>query len=226
MTIKFSIIVVDYDGSVNREYMQRAIQSVLLQTLDKSLYEIILLHDGPKNTPYEEELSSQEISQLSEIVISEKRENNWGHNLRDLGIKMAKGEYIIHLNADNILYPHALERLKYHADKEYPPIFDKEGLIKNKNDILIFSIYMMGIVFCNGVFSRRPGQEKDYSVILTGMPTKFRNIDCMQLVMKRELWLENDGWYDISRNSDGIMYPKFVEQYGARYVAELLGEHW
>jgi len=211
MTIKFSIIVVDYDGSVNRKYMQRAIQSALFQTLDE---------------PYEQELNEEEIPRLSNIVVSEQRENNWGHNLRNLGIKMAKGEYIIHLNADNILYPHALERLEYHANKAYPPIFDKHGDIKNKNDILIFSIYMMGVVFCNGGFSRRPGQEKDYSVILTGMPTKFRNIDCMQLVMKRELWLENNGWYDISRNSDGIMYPKFVEKYGARYVAELLGEHW
>jgi len=166
------------------------------------------------------------MSQIDHIFISEKRANNWGHNLRDKGIEIAKGEYIIHLNADNILYPHALERLNYHSEKQIAPIFDNEGSIKNKNDILIFCLYMMGVVFCNGGFSRRPGQEEDYSIILTGMPTKFRNIDCMQLVMKRQLWVDAGGWYDKSRNSDGIMYPKFVEKFGARYISELLGEHW
>jgi len=226
MNIRFSIIVVDYDGSVKREYMQRAIQSALLQTIDSSSYEIILLHDGPKKRPYEQELSPEELKSVNHVYISPERQNNWGHDLRDIGIRMAKGEYIIHLNADNILYPHALERLQYHADKELPPIYSQSGAIKNNNDILIFCLYMMGVVFCDGGFSRRPGQEQDYSIILTGMPTKFRNIDCMQLVMKRQKWLEVGGWYDKSRNSDGIMYPEFTQQFGARYIAELLGEHW
>jgi len=226
MSTRFSILIVDYDGSVNRQYMQRAVQSVLSQSIDKSNYEIILLHDGPKQEAYEKELSAEQLQLVDQIIITEQRHNDWGHTLRDQGIRQAKGEYIIHLNADNILYPHALERLAYHADKDFPPIFDNAGAVKNNNDILIFSVYMMGVVFCNGGFSRRPGQEHDYSVILTGMPTKYRNIDCMQLVMKREKWLEQNGWYDKSRNSDGIMYPKFAEQYGARYIPELLGEHW
>ncbi len=226
MSIRFSIIVVDYDQSVKREYMQRAIRSIMQQSLDSSQIEIILLHDGPKENAYQEELEEEEYQSIGSIIITDERFNDWGHSLRDMGINKAKGEYIIHLNADNVLYPEALTRLAYHADKDYPPIFDASGNIKNNNDILIFCLYMKGVVFCNGGFSRRPGQEDTYSVILTGMPTKFRNIDCMQLVMKRECWLKENGWHNRSRNSDGIMYPEFTQKYGARYIAELLGEHW
>ena len=226
MSIRFSIIVVDYDQSVKRRYLRRAIRSIMNQTIDTSEIEILLFHDGPKQADYSKELDVEELNAIHSITITEQRFNNWGHSQRNMGIEQATGEYIVHLNADNLLYPNALERLLYHADKTYPPIFDAAGNIKNSNDILIFCLSMKGVVFCNGGFSRRPGEEDSYAVILTGIPTKFRNIDCMQLVMKRQCWLQENGWHNLSRNSDGIMYPEFVKKYGARYVPEILGEHW
>jgi len=220
----FSIIMVDYDQSVNRDYMRRAIQCLMTQTYQA--FELILLHDGPKEKEYCDELSQEQFEFIDQIIVTEERFNNWGHTLRDMGIRAAKGDYIIHFNADNVLFPHALERLAFHANQELPPIYDKNGVIKNENSILIFSIYMRGVVFCNGGYSRRVGEEDTYSTILTGIPTRFRNIDCMQLVMTRDCWLSEGGWYDKSRNSDGMMYPDLVTKYGARYIAELLGEHW
>lgn len=221
---KFSIIIIDYDQSVDRGYMQRAIQCLMVQTFSE--FEIILLHDGPKEKAYEEELNKEQLEFIDQIIITEERYNNWGHTLRDMGIKSAKGEFIIHFNADNVLFPHALERLAHFSDQTLPPIYDKLGNIKNDNTILIFSIYMRGVVFCNGGYSRRVGEEDTYSTIMTGIPTRYGNIDCMQLVMKREYWLKENGWYDKSRNSDGEMYPELVKKYGARYIPELLGEHW
>ena len=220
----FSIIMVDYDQSVNRDYMRRAIQCLMVQTFQK--FEVIVLHDGPKSTPYEEELNQDQFNFIDKIIVTEQRFNNWGHTLRDMGIREAKGGYIVHFNADNVLFPHALERFAFYANQELPPIYDKQGQVKNDNTILIFSIYMRGVVFCNGGYSRRVGEEEKYSTIMTGIPTRFRNIDCMQLVMKRECWLAENGWYDKSRNSDGIMYPDLVAKYGARYIPEVLGEHW
>lgn len=224
LTPKFSIIMVDYDQTVDRDYMRRAIQCLMVQTFTQ--FELILLHDGPKNTSYNDELNQQQFDFIDQIIVTEQRFNNWGHTLRDMGIRAAKGDYIIHFNADNVLFPHTLERFAFYADQNLPPIYDKHGVIKNDNTILIFSIYMRGVVYCNGGYSRRVGQEDTYSTIMTGIPTRFRNIDCMQLVMKRECWLAEDGWYDKSRNSDGIMYPDLVKKYGARYIPEVLGEHW
>lgn len=220
----FSIIMIDYDQSVERDYMRRAINCLMSQTYQS--FEIILLHDGPKEHDYSKELSKAQLEFIDQIIITDERLNNWGHSQRDMGIRAAKGDYIIHFNADNVLFPHALERLAFHATQELPPIYDTSGEIKNDNSILIFSIYMRGVVFCNGGYSRRVGQEDTYSTIMTGIPTRYGNIDCMQLVMKRECWLKENGWYDKSRNSDGVMYPDLVKKYGARYLAELLGEHW
>ena len=221
---RFSIVMVDYENSVNRDHMRRAIDSIAKQSCQE--FELLLYHDGPKKVPYEQELSSTQLSLATHIYISEKRHNNWGHTLRDQGIRKAKGDYIIHLNADNLMYPDMLERLAVHADSHLETLYDHHGNIKNGNDILIFCIQMRGVIFYNGGYTRRIGEEDKYSVIMTGIPTKFRNIDCMQLVMKRELWLAEGGWHDKSRNSDGNMYPHFVEKYGARYIPEILGEHW
>jgi hypothetical protein len=53
-----------------------------------------------------------------------------------------------------------------------------------------------------------------------------RNIDCMQLVMKRELWLAEGGWRDKSERGDGEMYQQFTQKYGYRQVGPVLGEHF
>jgi len=220
----FSIIMIDYDQSVNRDYMRRAIDCLMVQTNQN--FELILLHDGPKAHSYKNELNEQQLNFIDQVIVTDQRFNDWGHTLRDMGIRAAKGDYIVHFNADNVLFPHALERLAFHADQSLAPIYDSSGVIKNDNSILIFSIYMRGVVYCNGGYSRRVGEEDTYATIMTGIPTRFRNIDCMQLVMRRQCWLKEGGWHDKSRNSDGMMYPDFVNKYGARYLPELLGEHW
>jgi hypothetical protein len=61
--------------------------------------------------------------------------------------------------------------------------------------------------------------------ILTGSPAIKHNIDCMQLVMKKDIWVKEGGWKDKTEQSDGNMYPYFVKKYGARYCYDILGEH-
>ena len=118
----FSIIMIDYDQSVERDYMRRAINCLMSQTYQS--FEIILLHDGPKEHDYSKELSKAQLEFIDQIIITDERLNNWGHSQRDMGIRAAKGDYIIHFNADNVLFPHALERLAFHATQELPPIYD------------------------------------------------------------------------------------------------------
>jgi hypothetical protein len=53
----------------------------------------------------------------------------------------------------------------------------------------------------------------------------LNNIDCMQLVMKRQLWLNEGGWFDKTPDGDGRMYQEFCAKYGYRTCGEVLGEH-
>src|ERR1043165_2007520 len=95
----FSIVCVHYQGTVTRDIYLRGVNSILSQTFTD--YELLVYHDGPLLDP--------DAPTPIPIRCTEMRHNDWGHSLRDRGIREAKGDYIVHFNADNVLYPHALE---------------------------------------------------------------------------------------------------------------------
>jgi len=219
MNPKFSIIVPHYDGVISDEQFLQGMNSLVNQTYRD--FEILVYHDGPISRP----IPNIDFPNVK-IKVTEKRFNDWGHSLRDMGIREAQGEYILHFNPDNILYKNALESIFKQSQKQY--FYNKDGIeyiYPLPNDIIIFPILMRGVQ-SNGVglWRNKKNAEKDY-MIFTGYPPLKYNIDCMQLVMKRSLWIENDGWKDKSEDSDGNMYEPFVQKYKARYCSEVLGEH-
>jgi hypothetical protein len=61
---------------------------------------------------------------------------------------------------------------------------------------------------------------------LSGYPCIMKNIDCMQFVMRRELWLREGGWHiKLAQAADGLLFQDFVKKYGVRYVVGPLAEH-
>jgi glycosyltransferase involved in cell wall biosynthesis len=241
---RFSVIVPHFDQSIPDDVFCRGIQCLLDQTYKN--FEVLIYHDGPVSRPIPE--IYKQLNNV-ELIITPVRENNWGHGNRDKGIRKASGEYIIHFNPDNILYNNALEEINKIIEKsfkEYPSlIFDKKlnksiGLCNSDkdfdfsrikligtNNIVIFPIYMKGHLRygIRALYSVRDKSLINHKHIFTGDPAIRYNIDCIQLVMKKELWMEHGGWYDKSAESDGIMYEKFVNIYGARYCDKILGEH-
>jgi hypothetical protein len=69
-------------------------------------------------------------------------------------------------------------------------------------------------------------KNPEWALLLTGNPPRMGYIDAMQLVMRRELWLAEGGWYDKSNCGDGLMYQKFSAKYGYRSIEHVLGEHF
>jgi hypothetical protein len=208
-TPKFSIICPHYQPSIPSNIFWRGMECLLNQTFTD--FEVLVYHDGPKVRDDKFPNDSR-----FHFTYTEERKNDWGHSNRDRGIREAKGEYIIHFNPDNILYPNALSSLDL-ASK------DKIQTVEN-NNIIIFAIWMKGMV-SNGKFLTRTYDPNRSHLMIGYPPTKY-NIDAMQLVMKKKSWLNFGGWYDKSESSDGNMYPRFVSSLGARYVYEVLGEHW
>jgi glycosyltransferase involved in cell wall biosynthesis len=195
---RFSVIIPHYQGSIDHDTFLRGVNSILNQTCKD--YEIICIHDGPLLTKEEFPV---------EVICTQKRYNNWGHSLRDWGIRKAEGEYIIHFNPDNILTPNALEILSSYSD-----------------DILIFEVDMMGMEECpQGRFYSDP-RDLSKKITITGNPVAYGNIDCMQLVMKRKKWYSLGGWYDKSEQSDFAIYTKATKECAPTYVPHVLGEHY
>jgi hypothetical protein len=158
------------------------------------------------------------------VVETERQFKDWGNSLRDKGIREASGEYIIHFNVDNYLYPNALEEISKEIDRPCR-LFDQNGDAKDTNDIIIYPVIYRGWQVNSGIpylLKDRP----DLFTIFTGVPPVVGNIDSMQLVMRRDLWVREGGYYDKSPNGDGIMYEQFAKKYGYRTVGMVLGEHW
>jgi len=94
---KVSVIIPCYNHG---KYIDEAIASVE-QTADKSLYEIIIINDGSTDPFTNQRL--QELHSLGYQVIFQ--ENGGLSAARNMGISLAKGKYILPLDADNKIRP-------------------------------------------------------------------------------------------------------------------------
>jgi hypothetical protein len=210
---KFSIVVPHYQGTVTHKQFCRGVNSILAQTCGG--YEILCYHDGPLLDP--------RLPFPVPVRPTEVRHNDFGHSLRDRGIREATGEYVLFFNPDNLLYPTALELIG-RTLAEPALIFDEEGRCLDRPDVVIFPILMRGVKVAHKRLCRFP--DPAIYTIFTGVPVRRHNIDCMQFVMRRELWVAEGGWADKSHDGDGIMYERLAAKYGYRTVPEVLGEHW
>jgi glycosyltransferase involved in cell wall biosynthesis len=229
MSYRYSVIVPHYDGSIDDSMFTRGINCWLNQSSQD--FEILIYHDGPVSRPIPDVY--KKFGDRCRLIVTEVRENDFGHSNRDIGIRAATGDYIIHFNPDNVVYPELLKELSKCIDNNYFPKFTTmDGQVFASNNIVIFPIHMIGH-FRFGIkslearrFAPSHSPCPDYKMIFNGDPCVFGNIDCLQLVMKRELWLAYGGWYDKRMFGDGVMYERFVSEHGARYLSSVLGEHW
>lgn len=213
---KFSIIIPYYQGLVSDEEFFKCIECLVNQSFKN--FEVLIYHDGQLLR----QLGVGTYFNMSKLkgnfYIYKKRFNDWGHSLRDIGIKEASGEYIIHLNADNIMY-NCLQELN-------------DFIIKNPSKIYICGLMMGGWNCQKRGDTILISKSKTFTTpfYLKGIP-EFQSIDVMQLIMKKSLWLKYNGWYDKSKNSDGVMYERFCKENDYKFVkikgkSLIIGEHW
>lgn len=89
------------------EFLREAVESVIKQTYQH--WECIIVNDGsPDNTS---EVAQALIQEFSERNISLIKIHNSGPSMaRNKGIEKSKGDYILPMDSDDALFPHALER--------------------------------------------------------------------------------------------------------------------
>ena len=102
----FSIVIPVYNAE---GYLDTCINSILSQNFKD--YEIILINDGSKDS------SGEIIDLLStnySFILSLHQENNGPSSARNLGIRNARGTYVLFVDADDNLKPNALDILYKH----------------------------------------------------------------------------------------------------------------
>lgn len=219
---KFSIIGTHYDKAISDEGMMQCLESVDNQTCQD--FEILLYHDGPLSRPLP---SFDHLKNKPVFKATKKRYNDWGHSLRDLGIKEAQGEWIIHLSIDNTMFETALEDLvnsmkineDFARESDYPPE------TKKSFDIIIAPIIMEGCIRRPVDLALTRTKNPEHKLIFEGIPPKVNNVDLFQFVAKRDLWVREGGWYDKRETGDGYMIEELTQKYGCTYCNNIIGIH-
>lgn len=102
------------------------VQSWINQSANNWLLTVI--HDGPDNE-FDEIMARYKSEAPAQIdyFCTEKRYNDFGHTLRELGILRARGDYLLLTNADNYFVPKTLEYLN-------------EEITKKESDLILFDM--------------------------------------------------------------------------------------
>ncbi len=144
---KISVIIRSYNSE---DFVGNAIQSALGQSLDKKLYEIIVVDDGSSDGT----VSILEKNKRNLIII--KQPHMGPVKALNTGLKKAKGGYIIVLDSDDTFKKNILEKLYFAVKKGKNTKFSycdyKEITVNKKNKIVslranIFNSVAGGIMF-------------------------------------------------------------------------------
>ncbi|HFR4188069.1 CDP-glycerol glycerophosphotransferase family protein [Bacillus cereus] len=168
-TKKISIIVPMYNVE---DYIEQTIHSLLNQTHQN--IEIILVDDA--STDRTTEISSLYAAKYKNIVLSKQLENKGVSAARNIGLKLAKGDYISFVDSDDILTPDALE-IMYQIS------------VKNDGDLIIghyetFTTTNLISQNYNNNFSNPP---QEYQLFVDKNPELFSHVYSWGKLYKREL---------------------------------------
>ena len=104
---KIHVIAVAYEKF---DFVKTFVQSMLNQS--KKDWILTVIHDGP-NKEFDQIMESYKKILPNNINFenTSKRYNDYGHSLREMGLKNILGDYVLLTNADNYFVPGAIEIL-------------------------------------------------------------------------------------------------------------------
>lgn len=110
---KVSVIVPVYNVE---KYLRGCLDSLLMQTIDQDQMEVLLINDGSTDGSYD---ICKEYAEYFPVFKLFSKENEGVSETRNYGIKMAKGKYIMYLDADDTYSPQTIKAVTNYFDKIY-----------------------------------------------------------------------------------------------------------
>lgn len=103
-----SVIIPTYKP---QEYLWECLDSLVNQTLDKSMFEVILVLNGC-GEPWKRMIEEYITARLSDIIVNFIHTKHGGvSNARNLALDVAKGEYVTFIDDDDYISPTYLEEM-------------------------------------------------------------------------------------------------------------------
>ena len=94
-------------------YFKECLDSVFSQDLDSGSYEVILVDDG--STDGSGALCDETAAKHKNVKVVHQDNSGYASRPRNVGLDIARGEYVFFADADDNLYPHALSKMLDHA---------------------------------------------------------------------------------------------------------------
>lgn len=155
----FSVIIDAFNYGV---YIEDAIRSVLSQTLDKKLYEVIVVDDGSTDD------TRKRVEKYFPDIIYHYKNNGGQASAFNAGIAIARGEFIAFLDADDYWKADKLATVleKFESDSEIGVVYHTLAVIdKSGNRIETFPKWFDQII------SDKPVQNYDNWLTVNGSAT-------------------------------------------------------
>lgn len=111
---KISIVVPTFNNS--QENLDRIIKSFDNQTMNQSEFEVIFVDDGSDDFQAFKRLK-EKTQNRSNYVVHRIAPSGWASRPRNVGIKLARGEYIFFCDDDDTIFPKALELMYNFANE-------------------------------------------------------------------------------------------------------------
>lgn len=161
-----SYIVPVYNSA---KYLPRCLDSLYLQDISESDFEVIIINDGsPDNA---EEVCNTYIKANDNIVYVKQKNQGQG-SARNKGLNLAKGKYVMFVDSDDLLYSHKVKevleqalnkntdilRFRIDGEEKNGSIAVEEfgctcsGMVESGEELLLRGLNMGSA--CNSIFSR------------------------------------------------------------------------
>lgn len=174
--IKVSVIVPVYNGE---NYIRDCFNSILGQTLKE--LEIIVINDG--STDQTREIIDEYKEKYPQIIQCITKENEGQGKARNIGINMAKGEFVTFVDSDDKIAPTMLEEMLERAKEEQAEVVicDYNEITENKK------------ILKKAISQRTEDLKRDYIVSVAGPCNKLIQTD---LLKKNSLYFLETGIYE------------------------------
>ncbi len=125
--MKFSIIIPVYNVE---QYLTKCLDSVVNQTYNDE-YEVICVNDGSTDSSL---AILEEYAKISPKVVVINSPNGGTASARNLGLNVARGEYIWFIDSDDWIEENSLEFLAEYLNKSNPDVFCFNGKLLYEED--------------------------------------------------------------------------------------------
>ena len=126
--MKVSVVIPTYKP---KDYIWECLDSLSCQTLEKSMFELILVLNGC-DEPWREKIEAW-ISSHKDLNINFIQTDTPGvSNARNIGLEQAKGEYITFIDDDDYVSSEYLQRILESSDKDAIVLADSRAFIDGK----------------------------------------------------------------------------------------------